>query len=98
MNRSLPTPIPVPATVAFGLPLWPVASSLFASVAYDHDRAILQREFRSGAVYQYFGVPRQSSQELLQADSHGTYFNRHIRSFSRYARLQPVSPPAPARR
>ena len=97
MNRSLPTPIPVPATVVFGLAPMPVASSLFASVAYDHDRAILQREFRRGAVYQYF-VPRQSSQERLQADSHGTDFTRHIRSFFRYARLQPVSPPAPARR
>jgi hypothetical protein len=91
MNRSLPTPIPVPATVILGLHPLPVASSLLASVAYDHDRAILQLEFRSGAVYQYFHVPRQSYQELLQADSHGAYFNRHIRSFFRYAVLQPAS-------
>lgn len=91
MIRSLPTPIPVPATVVLGMPPLPVASSLLASVAYDHDRAILQLEFRSGAVYQYFRVPRQSYQELLQADSHGAYFNRHIRSFFPYALLHPAA-------
>lgn len=84
MNRSLATSIPVPATMVLGLHPLPVSSSLLASVAYYDNRAILQLEFRSGAVYQYFGVPRQSYQELLQADSHGAYFNRHIRGFFRY--------------
>jgi len=91
MSRSLPTPISVPGTVVLGLPPVPVSSSLLASVAYDHDRAILQLEFRSGAVYQYFGVPRQSYQELLQADSHGAYFNRRIRTFFPYTLLYPAS-------
>jgi hypothetical protein len=77
--------------VALGLHRLPVASSLLGSVAYDHDRAILQLEFRSGAVYQYFAVPRQSYQELLQADSHGAYFNRRIRSFFRCALVRPAS-------
>jgi len=77
-------PIPVPAMVVLGLSPLAVSSSLLASIAYDDDRAFLQLEFRSGAVYQYFGVPRQSYQELLQADSHGAYFNRHIRGFFRY--------------
>ena len=94
MIRCLPTPISGSATLVFGMPPLPVASSLLAGVAYDHDRAILQLEFRGGAVYQYFRVPRQTYQELLQADSHGAYFNRRIRRFFRYARLQPVSPPA----
>jgi hypothetical protein len=94
MSRSLSTPILAPATVTLGLQRLPVASSLLGSVAYDHDRAILQLEFRSGAVYQYFAVPRQSYQELLQADSPGGYFNRRIRSFFRYARLQPAAQPA----
>jgi hypothetical protein len=69
----------------------PVPSSLLASVAYDDDRAILQLEFRSGAVYQYFHVPPQSYQELWQADSHGAYFNRHIRNIFRYALLHPAT-------
>ena len=67
-----------------------VQSSLLASVAYDHGRAILQLEFDGGAVYQYFGVPVQSYQELLQAASHGAYFNRHIRSLFRFVLLPPA--------
>jgi KTSC domain len=93
MNGSLPTPISVPATVVL-LDAVPLASSLLASVAYDHDRAILQLEFRSGAIYQYFGVPRQGYQELLQADSHGTHFNRHLRNCFRYALVHHPSPSA----
>ena len=79
MSRSLPTPIPVG--------LLPMPSSVLASVAYDQDRAVLQVEFRSGAVYHYFQVPHQSYAELWQSDSHGAYFNRHIRNFFPYARL-----------
>jgi hypothetical protein len=94
VNRSLATSIPVPATVVLGLPSLPVSSSLLASVAYDDDRAILQLEFSSGAVYQYFGVPRRRYQDLLQADSLGAYFNRHLRNFFRYALLHPASPSA----
>jgi len=95
MNCSLLPPIPIFAgDVAFGLRPLPhplaVQSSLLASVAYDHDRAILQLEFGYGAVYQYFGVPVQSYQELLQAASHGAYFNHHIRSLFRYVLLPPA--------
>ncbi|MBZ5672501.1 MAG: KTSC domain-containing protein [Acidobacteriia bacterium] len=64
-----------------------VQSSLLASVAHDHDQAVLQLEFRGGAVYHYFHVPHQIYQDLLQADSQGAYFNRHIRSVFRCARL-----------
>ncbi len=69
-------------------------SRLLASVAYDHGQTILQLEFRGGTVYQYFQVPRQTYQDLLQADSKGAYFNRHIRSVFRCAPLgaRPVAP------
>jgi KTSC domain len=66
-----------------------VQSSLLAGVAYDHDQAVLQIEFCGGTVYQYFHVPRQTYQDLLQADSQGAYFNRHIRSVFRYSRYDP---------
>lgn len=95
MNCSLLPAIPLlAADVAFGLRPLPhpltVQSSLLVSVAYDHERAILQLEFGSGAVYQYFGVPVQSYQELMQAASHGAYFNRHIRSVFHYVLLPPT--------
>jgi len=64
-----------------------VQSRLLASVAYDRGQTILQLEFRGGTVYQYFQVPRQTYQDLLQADSKGAYFNRHIRSVFRCAPL-----------
>jgi hypothetical protein len=72
---------PLPGCVA-------VQSRLLASMAYNHDQAILQLEFRDGTVYQYFQVPRQTYQNLLQADSQGTYFNHHIRKAFCCARLK----------
>jgi len=66
-----------------------VQSSLLAGVAYDHDQAVLHLEFRSGTVYQYFQVPGHTYQDLMQADSKGEYFNRHIRSVFRYTRCDP---------
>jgi hypothetical protein len=69
-----------------------VESSALAKVAYDSQRATLQVEFRDGAVYQYFGVPLHTYQELLQADSKGDYFNRHIRSPFPHTILRPAVP------
>ena len=68
-------------------PLLTVQSSLLAGVAYDNGQAILQLEFRSGSVYRYFQVPCQTYQALLQANSKGAYFNRHIRGIFHYAPL-----------
>jgi hypothetical protein len=51
-------------------------------------------EFRSHAVYCYFGVPTAVHQALLDADSKGAYFNRYIRDrfpYQRVATDRPVS-------
>jgi KTSC domain len=56
-----------------------VESSTLATVAYDEDRELLQLGFRSGAVYQYFGVPAAVHRALLGAPSKGSYFNQAIR-------------------
>jgi hypothetical protein len=56
-----------------------VASTTLASVVYDDAHELLQLEFRSRAIYQYFGVPATVHQGLLGADSKGGYFNRVIR-------------------
>lgn len=66
-----------------------VQSRLLTGVAYNHHRAVLQLEFRGGTVYQYFQVPHQIYENLLKADSKGTYFNRHIRAFFPCTRLGP---------
>lgn len=57
----------------------PVESSTLAAVGYDAVRKLLQLEFRSGAVYQYFGVPAAIYESLLNATSKGSFFNRSIR-------------------
>jgi hypothetical protein len=38
----------------------------------------LQLEFRSGAIYLYFGVPSAVFEGLLSASSKGKYFNQII--------------------
>jgi hypothetical protein len=56
-----------------------VASSWMASVLYNGERATLDVELHSGAVYQYLSVPLEIFQSLLRAESYGAYLNRHIR-------------------
>jgi hypothetical protein len=56
-----------------------VESTILAMVAYDDVRELLQLEFRSRAIYQYFGVPAAVHAALLRAPSKGSYFNRVIR-------------------
>ncbi len=64
----------------------PVQSSLLASIGYSV-HATLELEFRSGALYRYFAVPRTVVVELLAAQSKGAYFNRNIRRRFPYQRL-----------
>ena len=56
----------------------PVRSSVIASVGYDAQTAMLEVEFRSGDVYRYFAVPPSVHRGLIEADSPGAYFNRHV--------------------
>lgn len=65
----------------------PVSSSNLASVGYEPTSMVLEIEFVGGRIYQYFDVPDSEFQQLMQAASHGTYFNANIRNRYRYARL-----------
>jgi hypothetical protein len=56
-----------------------VESTTLATVAYDKARGLLQLEFRSRAIYQYFGVAAAVHEALLGAPSKGSYFNQFIR-------------------
>ena len=58
---------------------------------YQDQLALLQVAFRSGAVYHYFGVPAQTYQELLRAESKGGYFNSHIRNCFAYTKIHPAA-------
>lgn len=63
-----------------------MTSSLLASIAYS-EQAVLEIEFRNGALYRYFAVPHSVVAQLLAADSKGSWFNRHVRNRFRYQRL-----------
>jgi hypothetical protein len=56
-----------------------VESTTLLTVSYDEAQALLQLEFCSRAVYQYFSVPAAVHQSLLAAPSKGRYFNQAIR-------------------
>lgn len=57
----------------------PVSSSDIASVGYDTASMVLEIEFRTGSVYQYFQVPLDIYRGLLSAASHGRYFDVYIK-------------------
>jgi hypothetical protein len=56
----------------------PVRSTVIAAVGYDTETAVLEVEFRSGDVYRYFAVPPSVHRALMDADSPGAYFNKHV--------------------
>ncbi len=64
-----------------------VSSSNLRSVGYDFHTSILEIEFNSGGVYQYFNVPASVYQALISASSHGTYFHAYIKNHYRYSRI-----------
>ena len=74
-----------------------VESTTLATVFYHVPSHRLWLEFRTHAVYCYFGVPRVVYRDLMAAPSKGAYFNRHIRAHFPYRRevgvpdLQPFS-------
>ena len=56
-----------------------VESSNLASIGYDAVNKILEVEFNHGGLYQYFDVPKNEYNALMNADSHGQYFDRNIK-------------------
>jgi hypothetical protein len=69
------------------MPATTVESSTLGTIAYDRADQLLWLEFRSHAVYCYFGVPPGVYQDLMAAQSKGSYFNRSIRGRFPYQRL-----------
>jgi hypothetical protein len=62
------------------MPRVDLQSTSLNAATYQDQSALLELEFRSGAVYRYSGVPAQTYQQLLMAESKGRYFNQHIRN------------------
>ena len=62
-------------------------STSLNTVGYLDREALLELEFKSGAIYRYLGVPAATYRGLLGAESKGTYFNCHIRNRFSYTKI-----------
>ncbi len=56
-----------------------VSSSTVGSVGYDNESKILEIKFKSGSTYQYFDVPQSVYEGLMNAESHGKYFDINVK-------------------
>lgn len=67
-----------------------VESTTLWSMGYDESVGVLRLEFRSRAIYDYFGVPVEIHSALLRASSIGACFNKIVRGcfpFRRVSRM-----------
>jgi hypothetical protein len=55
--------------------------------AVGHTR-VLEIEFESGRVYQYYDVPEDVYEGMLASDSKGRYFNTHVRGKYPYQEIE----------
>jgi hypothetical protein len=65
-----------------------VISSNLKSVGYDAEKSILEIEFNSGSIYQYFGVPRNVFDLLMNASSKGGFHSDFIKDKFQYQRVK----------
>lgn len=59
--------------------LKPVVSGHIAAVGYDVEKQRLEVIFQNGARYEYFGVPPEIHEEMMDAPSIGQYHAFQIR-------------------
>ena len=57
-----------------------VDSSMMSSIGYDVESQILEIEFNSGAVWQYFDFPETMWYEFESSGSKGQFFHREIKN------------------
>ncbi len=65
----------------------PVSSTDIRSIGHDPVSGILEVEFTSGDIYQYFNVPEHLYGQFLHASSHGQFLNDYIRYNYRYQKI-----------
>jgi len=62
----------------------PVASGAFREVGYDAPTHVMELQFVSGNVYQFFDVPEFEHHGLMLARSKGAYFAKRIQGRFRF--------------
>jgi hypothetical protein len=67
----------------------PIESALIRSVGYDPTDSILEIELlEGGRIYRYFDVPYSVAEELMSAESKGTYFNEHVKDMYAFEEVE----------
>ena len=69
------------------MPGYLIDSSNLCAVDYEPWRGTLPITFRSGSVYEYYGVPAAVCEGLLAADSPGCFHHQHIKNHYSYRRI-----------
>jgi hypothetical protein len=64
-----------------------VASSNISSIGYDPATETLEVEFLNGTVYQYYNVPQNMFDTMMQEPSKGRFLNTYIRTAYPYSRV-----------
>ncbi len=65
-----------------------VESSSVKSIGYDAKQRVLEVEFKNESVYAYYEVAEHIYKELINADSHGKYLDKHVKKAGyRYVKI-----------
>jgi len=65
-----------------------VVSSNIRSVGYDEIQRILEVEFTTRRIYEYYRVPPTVYSGLMASASHGKYFSRFIKKVYECSRIK----------
>ncbi len=67
--------------------MMPVDSSNLAAVGYDKKSQTLRIRFGHGGLYEYYNVSEDEYEGLMNAPSHGRYFNFNIKGSYEWSEL-----------
>ena len=67
----------------------PVTSHNIYSIGYDSNSKVLEIEFDTYTVYRYYEVPEDVYEELMAAESKGSYLHQKIKGLYRYEQVDP---------
>ena len=65
-----------------------VRSSTVRSIGYDDAACVLEVEFHSGGLYQYFGMQKSVYDAFMSSSSKGRYLDQHIKDRYRTVRVR----------
>ena len=65
-----------------------VESSMLYAVGYNSKTHTLEVAFNSGGIYQYYDVPPEEYEGLMEAESKGRYMHEYIIDVYAYAQIK----------